>query len=96
MNIFLQAILRAFIPVVFSLGAKWMKSLVSTVNHTASRPYIDQIFDVLLGFARDPQTPVASQKAETVITSLRTIVYSLLGNGAGDTGVKPWRSDDKK
>ena len=99
MSFIIQALIRAFVPALLSIGSGWLRKWISTARHEQTRPYIEQIFQILLDFAKDPQTAVPSHQAETVVKGLRSIVYALL-DGGGETGtsdnIQPWVPKDEK
>ena len=98
MNFIIQAIIRAFVPVLFTMAGKWLSGWKAALSHNSSRPYIDQIFDVLAGLAKDPNTPVPSQSTMAFVTGLKTIIYAVLDGGTADGAnqnkVQPWQPGD--
>ncbi len=98
MSFIIQAIVRALIPALLSIGSGWLRKWTSTARHEQTRPYIDQIFQVLLGFAQDPHTEVPSRQAEAVVKGIRSIVYALLDGGGTGTSdnIQPWVPKDEK
>ena len=98
MSFLIQAVVKALVPALLSMGSEWLHKWLSTAKHENTRPYIDQVFQVLLDFARDPHTAVPSRRAETVVNGLRSIVFALLdsgGKGASDN-IQPWVPKDEK